>query len=189
MNLSWLPNAICIGRILLVAPIAYVLAQGRYELALALFAVAAVSDVVDGWLAKTFGWQSELGKALDPVADKLLLVTVFLTLAALDLVPAWLAAAAVLRDLVIAGGATAYHRLYGRLDGGPSAISKLNTGLQVAFLVIVMANAAWHRVPDGLVIALGAATFVTTVVSGIDYVLRYSRMAIANQRARARAAA
>jgi cardiolipin synthase len=189
LNLSWLPNAICVGRMLLVAPIAYVLVRGQYELTLVLFAIAAISDAADGWLAKTFGWQTELGKALDPVADKLLLVTVFLTLAALGLVPAWLAAAAVIRDVVIAGGATAYHRLFGRLDGGPSAISKLNTGLQVTFVVIVIANAAWHGVPDGLVIALGAATFVTTVVSGIDYVLRYSRMAIANQRARTRAAA
>ncbi len=188
MNLSWLPNAICVARILLVAPIASVLVRGDHELALVLFAIAAVSDVVDGWLAKTFGWQSELGKALDPVADKLLLVTVFLTLAVLGLAPAWLAATAVLRDLVIAGGATAYHRLFGRLDGGPSTISKLNTGLQVSFLVIVIANAAWHGVPDGLVVALGAATFVTTVVSGLDYVLRYSRMALANRRG-ARAAA
>lgn len=189
MNLSWLPNAICVGRILLVAPIAYVLVRGQYELTLLLFAIAAASDAADGWLAKTFGWQSELGKALDPVADKLLLVTVFLTLAALGLAPVWLAAVAVLRDLVIAAGAVAYHRMFGRLDGGPSAISKLNTGLQVAFVVTVIANAAWHRMPDGVVIALGAATFVTTVVSGIDYVLRYSRMAIANRRAGARATA
>ena len=189
MNLRWLPNAICVGRILLVPPIAFALSTGRYELTLALFASAAVSDVVDGWLAKTFGWQSELGKALDPVADKLLLVTVFLTLAAIGLAPAWLAAAAVIRDVVIAGGATVYHRLFGRLDGGPSAISKLNTALQVSFVVVVIANAAWRGVPDGLVIALGAATFVTTVVSGLDYVLRYSRMALANRRARPHGAA
>lgn len=189
MNLRWLPNAICVARMLLVAPIAYALVRGRYELTLVLFALAAASDAADGWLAKTFGWQSELGKALDPVADKLLLVTVFLTLAFLGHVPAWLAGAAVLRDVVIAGGAIAYHRLFGRLDGGPSAVSKLNTALQVTFLVAVIANAAWRGVPDGLVIALGAATFVTTVVSGIDYVLRYTRMALANRRGGTRAAA
>lgn len=184
MSLRWLPNAICIARILLVAPIAFVLVRGQYELTLFLFGVAAASDVADGWLAKTFGWTSELGKALDPVADKLLLVTVFLTLAALGLVPLWLAGAAVLRDVVIAGGATAYHRLFGRIDGGPSLVSKLNTGLQVLFVVTVIANAAWHTVPDALVVALGAATFVTTVVSGLDYVIRYSAMAVANARAR-----
>jgi cardiolipin synthase len=185
VNLSWLPNGICVARIVLVAPIAYALLRGRYELTLALFALAAVSDAADGWLAKTFGWTSELGKALDPVADKLLLVTVFVTLAAIALVPWWLAAIAVLRDVVIAGGATAYYRLFGRLDGGPSLVSKLNTGLQVTFVVVVIANAAWHAVPDPLVVAIGAATFVATVVSGLDYVLRYSRLAVANSRARA----
>jgi cardiolipin synthase len=177
VNLRWLPNAICVGRMILVAPVAWSLVAGRYELTLVLFAVAAVSDAADGWLAKTFGWTSELGKALDPVADKLLLVTVFTTLAALALVPLWLTAAAVVRDVVIAGGAIAYHRLFGRLDGGPSRISKANTGLQVAYLVAVIGNAAWHDVPDAVVTVLGAATFVTTVVSGIDYVLRYSRLA------------
>jgi cardiolipin synthase len=184
MRLHWLPNAICIARIVLVAPIAFVLVRGQYELTLFLFGVAAVSDVADGWLAKTFGWTSELGKALDPVADKLLLVTVFLTLAALGLAPLWLAGAAVVRDVVIAGGATAYHRLFGRLDGGPSLVSKLNTALQVMYVVGVIANAAWHAVPDPLVIALGAATFVTTIVSGFDYVIRYTRMARANSRVR-----
>jgi cardiolipin synthase len=187
VSLRWLPNAICVARIVLVAPIAYTLLSGRYELTLVLFALAAFSDAADGWLAKTFGWTSELGKALDPVADKLLLVTVFLTMAATALVPAWLAAAAVLRDVVIAGGATAYYRLFGRLDGGPSGVSKLNTALQVSFVVVVIANAAWHSVPDPLALALGAATFVTTVVSGIDYVLRYSRLALANTRSRAAA--
>jgi cardiolipin synthase len=185
MSLRWLPNAICIARIVLVAPIAYALVRGRFELTLALFALAAVSDVADGWLAKTFGWTSELGKALDPVADKLLLVTVFLTLAALGLVPPWLAAAAVLRDVVIAGGATAYHSKFGRLDGGPSRVSKANTGLQVLFVVVVIANAAWHDVPDPVVTTLGAATFATTVVSGLDYVIRYSRLARDNVRRRA----
>lgn len=184
MTLRWLPNAICIARMFLVPPIAFVLVQGRFELTLLLFAIAAASDVADGWLAKTFGWTSDLGKALDPVADKLLLVTVFLTLAVLGLVPAWLAGAAVLRDVVIAGGATAYHRLFGRLDGGPSLVSKANTGLQVAFVVVVIANAAWHAVPDALVTALGATTFVTTIVSGLDYVIRYSRIAFANARSR-----
>jgi cardiolipin synthase len=189
MSLRWLPNAICIARILLVAPTAYALVRGEYALTLALFAVAAVSDAADGWLAKTFGWTSELGKVLDPVADKLLLVTVFLTLAFLGLAPAWLAGAAVLRDLVIAGGAMAYHRLFGRIDGGPSRVSKLNTGLQVAFVVATIANAAWRQVPDAVVIALGAATFVTTVVSGIDYVRRYGRMALDHARAGARSPA
>jgi cardiolipin synthase len=186
VSLRWLPNAICVARIVLVAPVAITLVQGHYALTLALFAVAAVSDGLDGWLAKTFGWTSELGKILDPIADKLLLVTAFVTLAVLGLAPVWLMVAAVLRDLVIAGGATAYHLRFGRLDGGPTRVSKLNTLLQLSFVLAVIADAAWRGVPDPLVTLLGALTFVTTVVSGIDYVLTWSRKA--RQAARAAAA-
>lgn len=184
MSLRWLPNLICIGRIVLVVPVALALVRGQYVLTLLLFAAAAFSDALDGWLAKTFAWTSELGKILDPVADKLLLVTVFVTLAALGLAPWWLAAAAVLRDVVIFAGATAYHLLFGRLDGGPSRLSKLNTLLQLAFVLAVVANAAWRAIPDALLVTLGAAVFVTTCVSGIDYVLTYGRLARRNSRAR-----
>lgn len=187
MSLRWLPNAICILRMLLVVPVALALVRGEYVLTLALFGIAAVSDGADGWLAKTFGWTSELGKILDPLADKLLLVTTFVTLAALGLAPAWLAAAAVTRDVVIAGGAIAYQLLYGSPNGQPTIVSKVNTLLQLAFVLAAVAAAAWHRVPDALLIPLGALTFVTTVVSGLDYVLTYSRKAAQASRARARA--
>jgi cardiolipin synthase (CMP-forming) len=173
----WLPNAICVLRMLLAAPVAAALARGQYPLTLALFAVAALSDGLDGWLAKTFGWTSRLGKILDPIADKLLLVTVFVTLVWVGLVPLWLGAAVVLRDLVIVGGATAYHWLIGTLDGHPTFVSKLNTVVQLSFVLAVIAAAAWHNVPGPLVVATGAACFVTTVVSGLDYVLTYARLA------------
>ena len=80
MNLATIPNLICLLRIALAVPIVWLLAEGRYEATLVLFAIAAVSDALDGYLAKTFGWATELGKVLDPVADKLLLVSVFITL-------------------------------------------------------------------------------------------------------------
>ena len=99
-----LPNAICILRILLTLPIVVALEQGQYSFALSLFAVAAVSDGVDGYLAKRFGWISELGKFLDPLADKILLVSVFLACVWQELVPVWLAAAAIARDVLISAG-------------------------------------------------------------------------------------
>ncbi len=178
MRLAWLPNAICIGRIVLVLPSVIALLVGRYELTLLLFGVAAVSDALDGWLAKTFGWTSRLGKILDPIADKLLLVCVFLTLAWLGRVPLWLAVAVVVRDLLIVGGAAAYHFLIGYIEGHPTPISKLNTLLQLSFVLAVIADAAWPTVPYALLVGLGAATFVTTVVSGLDYVLTYAREAM-----------
>ncbi len=85
-------------RILLAIPIAMTLVHHQYVATLALFGAAAVSDAADGFLAKRFGWQTRLGAVLDPAADKLLLATVFVTLAALRLVPLWLMAAAVARD-------------------------------------------------------------------------------------------
>ncbi len=177
MNLAWLPNAICIARILLVLPSVLALLAGRYELTLVLFGVAAVSDALDGYLAKRFGWTSRAGKILDPIADKLLLVSVFATLAWLGLVPVWLVATVVLRDLLIVLGAAAYHFLIGYLEGHPTPVSKLNTLLQLSFVLTAIADAAW-RLPAALVMALGAAVFVTTVVSGLDYVLTYARAAL-----------
>jgi cardiolipin synthase len=169
---------------LLVAPIVVLLARGDYATTMWLFAVAAVTDALDGFLAKRFGWTSDLGKVLDPLADKLLLVSVFLTLAVVGLVPVWLAAAAVARDLTITGGAIAYKLWFGPLNGRPTPVSKLNTLCQILYLLVVVASAAAQREPGALVIALGALVFVTTVVSGLDYVLTYTRKAIAVSRER-----
>jgi cardiolipin synthase len=188
VSLAWIPNAICVLRILLVAPSALALLAGRYELTLLLFCIAALSDGLDGWLAKHYGWTSRLGKILDPIADKLLLVTVFLTLVWIGLAPLWLGVAVVVRDVVIVGGAIAYRVLIGYVEGRPTAVSKLNTLLQLSFIIVVIAAAAWQNVPRPLLVALGAATFVTTVVSGIDYVLTYAREAIQAHRALQRSA-
>ncbi len=177
MKARWIPNAICVLRMLLAGPVAVALVRGDYSLTLALFAVAAASDGLDGWLAKTFGWTSRLGKILDPIADKLLVVTVIVTLVFTGLVPLWLALTVVLRDVVIVGGAMAYHFLIGYVEGLPTGVSKLNTLVQLSFVLAVIGAAAWPAVPRPLVTALGAATFVTTVVSGLDYVLTYARLA------------
>lgn len=184
-----LPNALCILRMLLVVPIAWALVQGDARLALFLFAVAAFTDGLDGFLAKRCGWESALGKILDPLADKLLLVTVFLTLGILGLVPLWLALVAVARDLVITAGALTYKALYGDPEGHPTGVSKLNTLLQLVYVLLVVGAAA-GAVPlqsaaaIAMLEALGAAGFVTTVVSGLDYVITYSRKARLAHRAR-----
>lgn len=189
MSLAWIPNAISVVRILLVAPCALALLSGRYELTLVIFGVAAVSDGLDGWLAKHFGWTSRLGKILDPIADKLLLVTSFLTLVWIGRVPLWLGVAVVARDVLIVGGAIAYRLLIGYVEGHPTIISKLNTLLQLSFVLAVIAAEAWRAVPQPLVTALGAAVFVTTFVSGLDYVVTYGRQAVRESRAADRTAA
>lgn len=186
-SLRFIPNALCVLRMLLVAPVAWLLAHREFHLTLWLFAFAAATDGLDGFLAKRFGWTSELGKILDPLADKILLVGVFITLAAMGWVPLWLAAVAVARDVVITAGAIVYNWLFGYPNGRPTWISKLNTLCQILFLLLIVAIHAMGAtgvVPHTAVTILGALVFVTTVISGIDYVLTYSRKAIAVSRQR-----
>jgi cardiolipin synthase len=184
MNLAMVPNLICVMRIALAVPIVWLLANGHYGPTLVLFVVAALSDVLDGYLAKTFNWTTELGKVLDPLADKLLLVSVFITLAWLGMVPVWLAAVAVARDVIIGAGAWVYQLLFGPLEGQPTVPSKLNTMIQLLFIIAVVGRAANPGVPGWLTVALGALVLVTTVVSGVDYTATYVRKAVAVSRAR-----
>jgi cardiolipin synthase len=188
VNLSILPNLLCVVRMLLAIPVVHTIVHGHHAATLAIFFVAAVTDGLDGWLAKRFDWTSEAGKLLDPVADKVLLVSVFVALTLEGLVPLWLAGAAVLRDVVIGAGAAAYRKYFGPLQGRPTWPSKLNTVLQICFVLALVTHAAWPRFPEPVVITLGAAMFVTTVVSGIDYVVTYTRRAVAAARSRPRAA-
>jgi cardiolipin synthase len=179
MNLSLrqLPNAICIARILLVWPIIVLMLEGQYRLALGVVVIAGASDGVDGFLAKTFGWQTRLGGLLDPIADKLLLISLFLTLTWLGLTPLWLTVVVLGRDLVIVTGAVAFNFLVGKVHGEPSKVSKLNTFIQLIYIVGVLAAEAYGWPPALLLMTTGAAVFITSVVSGLDYVLTWSHRA------------
>jgi len=177
MSLRHLPNLLCLLRIVLVYPVAAWILQGRHGAVLALFALAAFTDALDGFLAKRFDWTSELGKVLDPLADKLLLVTVFVCLSVTGLVPWWLTAVVILRDLVILFGALTFKRLFGPLRGAPTAVSKVNTLCQIVFCLAVVATAASGWPGTAALNALGALVLLTTAVSGIDYTLIYSRRA------------
>jgi cardiolipin synthase len=189
MNLSSLPNLICVLRMLLAIPVVWTLVHDLFGWTLLLFVIAAISDGLDGYLAKRFDWTSEAGKVLDPVADKLLLVSVFITLTLLGLVPVWLTATVVARDLLIGIGAMVYKGLFGPIDGHPTRPSKLNTLVQICYVIVVVASAATAAVPGSWAVALGATTFVTTFVSGADYTLIYIRKAVTVSRARRMAGA
>ncbi|HEX7012155.1 MAG TPA: CDP-alcohol phosphatidyltransferase family protein [Steroidobacteraceae bacterium] len=179
-----IPNALCVLRMLLVVPVSWLLIEENYRLTLGVFAFAAATDGLDGFLAKRFGWTSELGKILDPLADKLLLVSVFLVLAIMGHVPWWLALTAIARDLTITIGAIVYRVLYGPLHGRPTTVSKLNTLCQIVYLLVVVASGALGRAPEVALDVLGALVFVTTVVSGIDYVMTYTAKAVRASRER-----
>lgn len=184
MILRHLPNALTVLRILLIAPLAWLLAHGRYAPALGMLVFAAITDAADGFIAKRFNWTSDLGKVLDPLADKLLLVTLFITLSIADIVPVWLAAIVVLRDITIASGAIAYRWLLGPIHGRPLRLSKFNTGFQLLYLVTIVTAAITSRVPYALIVILSYCVLLTTLTSGVEYVFIYSKRAIAMSRAR-----
>ena len=177
MSLSWLPNAISSLRILLVAPILLLILDGGFVMALFLFVVAGFSDGIDGYLAKRFNWYTRLGALLDPVADKLLVSGTFITLAFVQLIPLWLAAVVILRDIVIVAGAIAYNFAVKPVQGEPTRISKLNTALQLLFLLFVLSRAAFGWPEEISLTVLGAAVLITVVISGVDYVLSWSKRA------------
>lgn len=172
-----IPNIITILRIALVLPVVVSLARGEFATALLLFAVAGVSDGIDGFLARHFGWQSRLGALLDPLADKLLLVSVYLTLGVQGGLPLWLVALVILRDGVILSGLTAYHRFCGELEMAPTRLSKANTLFQILLIVTVMLSALGMALPEWLHEALVLVVASTTLLSGADYVWIWSRRA------------
>ncbi len=183
VSLRQLPNLITVMRIGLIVPIAVALLRGNLLMTMLLVSGAAVSDGADGFLAKRFGWQTALGAVLDPAADKLLLATVFVTLAILGGVPIWLVAAAVGRDVILVLGALAYRYRYGPLNIRPTIISKINTLCQLAFILGVLGRQALDFPPEWVVTLMGALVLVTVAVSGLDYVLAFILRARA-QRAR-----
>ena len=173
-----LPNIICLCRIALIWPIVDALLGGAYERTLVLFTIAALSDGLDGWLAKRYNWTSRLGKWLDPLADKLLLVSMFLVLTWLGQIPRYLAFSAVSRDFMIGFGAIAFRLVSGPVHGRPILSSKINTVLQIALVVMVVTHAAWAQPPATVLQAMAAVIFVTVLYSGIAYLRQFTLRAL-----------
>lgn len=172
-----IPNLITGLRILLVAPFLWALLEERYSTALLLFVIAGVSDALDGFLAKYFGWTSELGGLLDPIADKLLLIGAILALGWLNELPGWLVALVILRDLLIVGGAVSYHLLIERFEAAPLMISKLNTLMQLILVCAVIVHYGMIPLPETLLTGLIVLTALTTVWSGAAYIWQWSQRA------------
>ena len=177
MTLRDIPNIISFLRVLLTIPVVYLLIKQEFGYALALFALAGLSDGLDGFLAKYFGWQSRLGALLDPLADKALLMASFLVLGGLGLIPVWLVALVIFRDLLIVGGALYYHFRVETLDADPSVASKVNTLMQILLVILVVCDAGPLPLPYLLIQGLIWITLVTTVISGAAYVWVWSHKA------------
>jgi cardiolipin synthase len=175
--LRYLPNAITLLRAVLIPVIAFTLLRHDYDSALLLFVVCALSDFVDGWLARAFDVRTRFGAIADPLADKCTMLTVTLMLAWQGWLPWWFALLVAARDVVIVAGALAYHFRVGHVEMAPTWLSKLNTVLEFSFLTGVLALAAgvldegvWWRV-------LLWTTTTTILLSGVQYVVLWSRKA------------
>ncbi len=167
--LRHIPNLLCVCRIFLVLPLLMLMLKGEYMWAFAVFAAAGITDGLDGFLARRFNWRSQLGAILDPIADKFLMVSVFLVLAATQLVPAWLALLVISRDLLIVTGVVCYRMLVGPVMADASMMSKFNTVTQLSFVLVVLAHAGFGAPRELWVTFLGGIVMATTLISGIDY--------------------
>ena len=173
MTLSFIPNFICIVRIILIIPIVFLLWNQDYHLSLFLIAIAGLSDFLDGFLAKRNNWRSELGAMLDPTADKLLLVSLFITLYKMNLIPYWLTVSVIMRDAMIIFGLSLYRYFIGKPKLLPSQISKVNTFIQIIFVLLVIGGQILEILYIPTVI-FGSIVFVTSILSGLDYWIRWS---------------
>jgi len=179
MNLT-LPNLLSILRMALVPLFVVAILDGRPGRALAIFALAGVTDALDGFIARFWKLQSALGAYLDPAADKLLLVSAYVVLAIPNLqsgltVPAWISALVITRDIVIVVVALILHLASGIRRFPPSAVSKVNTATQVGAVILVLLSGVsdGFEAPATVAIYLVAAL---TLASGIDYIYRSNRM-------------
>lgn len=158
----------------MTVPIAWAILGGHYPVAMLLFFVAGFTDGLDGFLAKRFDWQSRLGGFLDPAADKLLLATSFVTLWMTGYVPGWLLVAVITRDLVIVLGAALYRWRVGDFVAEPSIASKLNSALQLLYVLMTLSWLVFAIPGPDLIAGLGWVVVATTVYSGLDYIVRWT---------------
>lgn len=169
MQLKHIPNVITCLRILIVIPVLWALCNEHYVLAFFLFVIAAASDALDGLLARLFGWTSQLGAFIDPIADKFLLMGSFIALTWLGHIPLWLTALVVARDIWIMSGALAYRCLIGPLEFKPLFISKSNTVFQLLLVTLLLLKLSFLVIPEWLLQIVIGLVFVTTVITFIQY--------------------
>lgn len=163
---------------LFAAPVTvWLMLTGEMTFAFWLFLAASISDAVDGFIAKRFDRETMLGGYLDPLADKALLVSVYITLGVLDHLALWLVIMVVFRDILIIGGALLLWLLARSFTIQPLMISKVNTVAQIVLAAVVLGDLGLDLVTDGLVQALIYAVAATTLASGATYLVEWTRRA------------
>ena len=175
MSGNWtLPNLLTGARIVLTPFVAWRLWQGDVHGAFVLFVAAAITDLLDGTLARLLNQRSVLGAWLDPIADKVMLLTTLSFLALTDLLPMWLLWLVLLRDAVILAGAIAYRRLTGGLDVRPTLSGKAAIAMEFVLVSFTLADLALAWGMDRYILPLAQFTAVLVALSGLRYVWIWS---------------
>jgi len=170
-----IPNLITLARILLVPVVVWAIASDQMLIAFLLFAAAGVSDAVDGFLAKRFGMASELGAYLDPLADKVLIVAIYISLGIVDALPRWLVILVVSRDLLIVGGVLFSWLLGKPVSVKPHPVSKANTAVQLLLVGVVLAALGFGFDAGWALKLTMAAVAVLTLLSVAVYLREWVR--------------
>lgn len=164
-----IPIFLTISRILLVPVFIIFIINDELTKALLVFIIAGLTDSIDGLIARLFNQKTQLGAYLDPVADKLLLMSAYIALSIKDIIPDWLSVIVVSRDVIILIGIVVLVFMNKEITIKPSIISKITTALQILTVIFVMIMASS---PSAVVAPLIALTTVFTIASGIDYIYR-----------------
>ncbi|PLW69724.1 CDP-alcohol phosphatidyltransferase family protein [Pseudohalioglobus lutimaris] len=179
--LKYLPNALTTLRLLLALPLGLLILRHHYALALWIGLLAGITDALDGFTARRLGYFSQFGAALDPVADKLLIMVTFLCFAQIELVPWYVATIVVGRDLIIVSGALCYRVLVGPIHFAATALSKINMLVQICFCVMLLAAQLTPLIGPQVIQGATVLVLMIAVVSGLDYVVTWTRKAHQNQ--------
>ena len=164
-----IPNFITVGRVVLVPIVFWLLVSGRVQAAFFTFVVAGISDAVDGFLAKRYGWTTELGAYLDPLADKLLLVSIFVAMGVLGELPSWLVIGVVTRDIMIVAAVMLSWLMDHPVRIRPLAVSKANTAAQLLLASTVLADVGFGLGLNTVRWVLVWVTAVLTIASLAAY--------------------
>ena len=176
----YVPNLLTLARIGLVPLLIVLLQDQQFLMSLIVFIVAGITDGLDGFIAKRFNAQTQLGAILDPLADKALLVSSFVMLSIMELIPFWLMVVVVFRDIIIVCGYLIMVLFFGSVKMQPLQVSKLNTVLQISFIVVVLASLAGVDQLNLLFPAISYAVLISSVWSGCAYVYIWSVKATQN---------
>lgn len=175
MNFNQIPNIITLLRVILIWPFISYLLSNNYLLAFSIFLIAGLSDGVDGYLARRFNWTSRLGSFIDVLADKLLLISSFLVLGFLGVLPLILMSIIIARDIFTVVGVAIYYCLFGKLNLKPSLIGKTNIACQILLIFLLLFETAFFKLPYLILTSMIYIMIVVSFASLLEYIWIWSK--------------